>query len=450
MIAQNIQQQIISIWDKYIIDNKKVVDTKGNDLEDIDSKRIEAIVTLKVIIEDFASGAIDIAEFKTDIDSFNKQNNYWGFTSIKGQMFFNLLLKTSESEEQNKKLTKLLKECISEPKDIVDALNKVDAMDKHTSAIFNNVPDKRKAPNPGSVGYFLSYFWQIHNHDRWPVMYSSMIVSFTDIGLWTEQVTHREAYNTFYNLNEEIKKILSVHAGKSITNWDAEHSFWNFRTVTAYPKQQLKDKKETLVSSGEEIVTAFKEASFNIYDYLPPITAKLIGLGNQTETSGALKGSNYEKTVVEVFKQLGFSEVLHLGQGKGNEPDIIIKHRVEGAAFIIDAKGYSNGYNLSVADDRAIRDYISRNCAKLNNEGIRKIGFIIVSNSFKTDLDSFINDITWNTDIKRFKLLTSDALLHLLAYKLKGAIQMQDIIDSLISFGNVISHTDIIQKFDDI
>jgi hypothetical protein len=73
-----------------------------------------------------------------------------------------------------------------------------------------------------------------------------------------------------------------------------------------------------------------------------------------------------------------------------------------------------------------------------------------VSNSFKTDLDGFINDLTWNTDVKRFKLLTSDALLHLLAYKFKGVIQLQDIIESFIGLGNVISKTDIIQKFDDI
>ena len=115
----------------------------------------------------FLTGKIDIAEFKTDIDSFNKMNNFWGFTSIKGQMFFNLLLKTSESEEQNKKLTKLLKECITEPKDLTDALSKVDAMEKYTAAIFSKAPDKRKAPNPCSVCYFLSYFWQIHNYQNY-------------------------------------------------------------------------------------------------------------------------------------------------------------------------------------------------------------------------------------------------------------------------------------------
>ena len=49
----------------------------------------------------------------------------------------------------------------------------------------------------------------------------------------------------------------------------------------------------------------------------------------------------------------------------------------------------------------------------------KKIGFIIVSNSFKSNFDNFINEVTWTTDIKRFILLTSEALLYLLAYKTK-------------------------------
>lgn len=41
MVSDSIKNQIISIWDKYIADNKKVLDTKGNDIEDIDIKAIE-------------------------------------------------------------------------------------------------------------------------------------------------------------------------------------------------------------------------------------------------------------------------------------------------------------------------------------------------------------------------------------------------------------------------
>ena len=447
MISEEIKKQIIAIWDKYIADNKKVQDTKGNDLDNIDEKRIEAIVTLKIIINDFFITKIDIAEFKTEIDSFNKQNNFWGFTSIKGQMFFNLLLKTSESEEQNMKLTKLIKECITEPKNISEALSKIEAMDKYTSTIFNKAPDKRKAPNPGSVCYFLSYFWQIHNYQQWPVMYSSIIVSFTDISLWSEPTSHKEAYNIFYNLNEEIKQILSTHTGRSINNWEAEHSFWNFRKITAYPKIGKLKAEPAFTESVITVEPVFKP-NFEIAEYIIPKVIKLIDLGNQTDKSSASKGSEYEKLVAEIFKQLDF-EVEILGQGSGRNPDAVIKFREENTAFLVDAKAYSSGYSLGI-DDRAIKEYINVYCPKLQKEGYKKIGFIIVSNSFKSNFDSFINNITWNTEIKRFVLLTSEALLYLLAYKTKDKISLSLIIDSIVGFGNVVTAQNVVEKFDDV
>ncbi len=78
------------------------------------------------------------------------------------------------------------------------------------------------------------------------------------------------------------------------------------------------------------------------------------------------------------------------------------------------------------------------------------IGFIIVSNSFKSNFESFINDVTWNTDIKRFILLSSEALLYLLAYKTKDRLSLSTIIESLIGFGNPVVSNNIIEEFDDV
>lgn len=447
MISEDIKKQVISIWDKYIDDNKKILDNKGVEYIDIDSKRIDAIVIIKKIINDFLNNKIDIGEFKTAIDSYNKQNNLWGFTSIKGQMFFNILFKNNDTEEQLKKLTKVLKETISEPKDIKDALKKVESLDIFCLKIFSTAKDKRKAPNPGSVCYFLSYFWQIHNYQKWPIMYSSIIISLTDIGLWKEPVSQKEAYNAFFSLNEEIKKILSIHTKNSITNWEAEHSFWKFRKVTGSPKSG-KHKIETTEVLPSTITQPVFKPNFEISDYIIPKVIKLIDLGNQTDKTSASKGSEYEKLVAEIFKQLDF-EVEILGQGKGRNPDAIIKFREENTAFIVDAKAYSSGYSLGI-DDRAIKEYINHYCPKLQKEGYKKIGFIIVSNSFKSNFDGFINDITWNTDIKRFVLLTSEALLYLLAYKTKEKLTLSVIIESIIGFGNVVSSQNVIEKFADV
>lgn len=92
-------------------------------------------------------------------------------------------------------------------------------------------------------------------------------------------------------------------------------------------------------------------------DYLIPKVSRLVELGNKTEKYASAKGSEYEKLVAEIFKQLDF-EVEILGQGSGRNPDAIIKLREENTAFLVDAKAYSNGYSLGI-DDRAIKEYIN-------------------------------------------------------------------------------------------
>jgi len=132
----------------------------------------------------------------------------------------------------------------------------------------------------------------------------------------------------------------------------------------------------------------------------------------------------------------------------GREPDAIIKHPGEHIAFLVDAKAYSNGYTLGT-DDRAIREYINYHCPKLKQGGVTKIGFIIVSNSFKSDLKELVNDITWTTDIKRFLLLSTKALLYLVAYKTKDKIPVTQIVEKLIAFDKIITKEMIIEKFED-
>ena len=199
-------KKIQLIWDNYIKSNKQVLNTKGKEISDIDSNRNEAIVLLKEIIEQFNNGESNIYEYKTNIDSFNKRNNLWGFTATKGQMFFNQLVKYSESKIDT--LTVLLKDAISKPKDLKDALTKIEKLEKYCLTIFNKAKDRRKAPNPGSVGYYLSYFWQIHDNSQWPILYTSQINSYKELNLWEDKPSQKETYSFFYNLNQEIKQVL--------------------------------------------------------------------------------------------------------------------------------------------------------------------------------------------------------------------------------------------------
>lgn len=448
MISKSTNKEIIEIWENYIKTHKVVLDTKGNVIRDIDENRLDSIRDIKDILDVFMTGDYFINEFKTALDSYNKRNNYWGFTATKGQMFFNQLTKTNDQNLEA--LTILLKEVISEPLNLEEALHKIEKLEKFANSIFRSAPDKRKAPNPGSVGYFLSYFWQIYNHEKWPVYYTSLINGFKELGIWEDHETQKENYFYFYNLNQAVKNTLKEHSGREISNWEAEHAFWNF---TGKPKVDYK-KAQVEVIPVLEIQSEIKEkisfqANFELGEYLIPRIAKLVELGSNTDKSASAKGSEFEKMVSEAFKLLGF-ETEVFGQGSGRNPDAIIKFREEHTAFIVDAKAYNEGYVMG-RDDRAIREYINYHCPKLRKEGFTKIGFIIVCNSFKTNLQDFINEITWNTDIKRLIPLTTEALLYYLGYKTKDdKVSLPVIIEHLIGLNGVVLSENVIQRFDDI
>ncbi|WP_321373047.1 restriction endonuclease FokI C-terminal domain-containing protein [uncultured Draconibacterium sp.] len=448
MIPKDKIEKVKEIWDEYIKSDQIVLDTKGNELPNIDELRLEAIESLSDIILQFKKKELSVGEFKTSIDSFNKRNNLWGFTAIKGQFFFNQLTKNLD-DSGIKKLQDLLIQTISEPKNISEALAKIELLEKYCQNLYDKAKDKRLVPNPKSVCYFLSYFWQVADNEKWAIYYTASIQALDDIGLWKEKPLQRENYEQYYLLNEEIKNILKEYSKKAVSNWDVEHAFWHFR---GNPNKKTEKKTKTIIiekpEEKEEKTNLIVNASFDLTDYIIPRVSKLVELGSSTEKSATKKGYEFEKIVAEVFEQLDF-EVETLGQGTGRNPDAILRFREENTAFIVDAKAYNSGYSLGT-DDRAIREYINYYCPKLIKSGYKKIGFIIVSNEFKSNFDNFINEITWDTDIKRFILLTSEALLYLLAFKTKNKLSLANIIESIIGFGNPVTAKNIIDEFDDV
>ncbi|WP_253679581.1 restriction endonuclease FokI C-terminal domain-containing protein [Treponema sp. OMZ 788] len=431
--------KILEIWNTYDSSSKIVKDTKGNPIDDIDKLRRDCFPELTGYIESFYKNKITIGEFKTLIDSFNKRNNYWGFTATKGQMFFNQLVKASNESE----ITKLLQKLLTVPDDIKVAAEKINELETYCNKYFLKANDKRKVPNPRSSCYFLSYFWQIFDHNKWPIMYTSLVEAFTEIGIWSEFESQSSTYEYFYKLNDNIILTIQTATGKTISYWDLEHAFWDFydnrtKKILGKEKDDRADKESRSVIS----------VNFDINDYIIPKISKLIELGEDDSKTAAKKGYEFEKVVAEVFKQLDFDTEI-LGQGTGRNPDVIAKIREENTAFLIDAKAYSKGYSLGL-DDRAISEYINTHCPKLVKDGYKKIGFIIVSNSFRTDFDEFINEVTWNTEIKRFILITSEALLYLLAYRTKDKLGLQEIINCLVSLGNPITSDKIISNFEDV
>jgi hypothetical protein len=442
------RKRIIGIWESYARSERKVVGAKGNTIPDFDGQRRTAIPTLQELLNKYRNGDSDLSQFKSSVDSFNKRNNLWGFTATKGQMFFNQLVKAGSSDLES--LDHLLKSALAIPKNLDDALAKIDALAGFCDGFFSRAADKRTVPNPGSVCYFLSYFWQLQDHIAWPIMYTSLIEAFVAIEIWEPSESPRTGYESFYRINDSIEQLIHENEGYQPSHWEIEHAFWDFFRLQRAPyaaSQQIPQRPSTPIPEPEPPHSLTAESSISISDYLIPKIARLVELGAATEQSGTKKGFLFEQMTAEAFNLLDF-ETTNLGQGTGRNPDFIAKSREENTAFIVDAKAYSQGYSLG-RDDRAMREYINAHCPKLRTDGYKKIGFIVVSNSFRTDLEELATELTWETDIKRFILLETEALLYLLAYKTKNRLRVSDIIYCLVSLGNPIGKVDVIGKFDD-
>jgi len=449
MLNDHVVKKIHTMWDQYIQEDKLILDAQGKPLKNIDELRVIAIDDLKKIVKQFLDNQIQINEFKTAIDSYNKKNNLWGFTAIKGQFFFNQLVKNVSNNELSK-VTDLLKKCITEPENINDAKNKISMLNKYCSDKYIKAQDKRLTANPKSICYFLSYFWQPESYKKWPIYFTASINALEELNIWTEQHEHDKNYEFFFNINEEIRQVLNQYTSQKITNWEIEHILWILKGNPNKKIDKKLDIQTTFINESIQDKTSSTSTNigFDLSDYIIPKVSKLIELGNSNDLSSSKKGVEFEKIVQEIFEQLDF-DVEYLGQGKGRNPDAIIKCRSENTAFIVDAKAYNSGYSLGT-DDRAIKEYINHYCPILRKEGYQKIGFIIISNEFRSNFDSFINDVTWNTDIKRFILMSSEALLYLLAYKTKDKLSIPNIIEALITLNNPITSDQIIAKFEDV
>ena len=350
-------------------------------------------------------------------------------------MFFNQLTKSCQNDLSQ--LSSLLKNCIQEPDNIEQAKQKINELESFTNQIFEDADDKRKAPNPKSIPYFLSYFWQIQNYEKWPIYYTSLVNSLKNLGIWESHDKQSDSYEFFYNLINKIKSELESYTEDNLTHWDIEHCFW---------WHQHKEKESESEDSNEkDIVKPEESISFNYKSFIPPVVSDLIELGGNNSSEN--NGIEFEKKVTMIFKMLDFT-IEELGQGTGREPDLLAFLRPENTAFIIDAKSRKDGYTIGT-DDREIKEYISRYLIEFRQKGYKKTGFIIVSSSFKSDPHPFIDDITLETDIKRLTLLTSEALLFLLAFKLKEGINVNQISEILLTNG-IVSGKNVVEVFEDI
>jgi hypothetical protein len=414
MLNTNQQQKALKVWEAYQKSDKTFINANSKTSQDeIDRQRNDIIKMARLNLMNYLTGKILLQDFKTENDGLNKKNSLWGFRGINGQMYFNMLFNSSSATGKLEKFDVVLKESIKEPKDIDDAKRKISLLAELSDSLGNYVADKKTAPRTGSINFFITYFWQIQNHNKWPIFYKSMVDVFQDLDLWTPSWDYPKDYEEFYELNNELIKLFS-DKNQTLSYWDIEHAFWIWAQKTDDSVGKINEDKPI-----DKLVTTLPNS------FIPPVVSIIPQLALNDESierlcneSGISVPKAFEEKISILLRMLGYN-VESLGQGYGRVHDGTAVCNEFHYAIIFDAKVRKDGYSLGT-DDRAIKEYIGVETDKLKRQGIRNVYFLVISSSFKGEFDEVIRSLKMETDIREVIFLEAPALLTMLDQKLRN------------------------------
>ncbi len=395
------EKDIVKFKESY----KEYLEKRDNDyIIDIDSERNKQIKQFNDIINQFLNSNIDLTLFKEKINSLTARNKkYWGFSGFSGQMFFNMLYNSSENLQE---LEVLLKECIEIPINIQDAKNKISLLEDYIWDIRETIDDIRRAPKIKSILFFLSFFWQLQDKNKYPIFYNKSEQSLFELNLLDDFDNIQQLYENFFEINYLLKEYVEKEFNIQSSLYDIEHALYFYAT---YEEEQMGNKIDNLKA---KLKPQYK------LEFVPPYFNNLTKLAIESDNKENIK--KFEEKVGKLFSVLGF-EVIQKGQGTGREPDGLALSYDERYCIIFDTKIRNDKYRIGT-DDRKIIDYIDSVKRKYKNR-FTNYYFVLISSQFADETDK-IGEIRRVTGINSIKLIKASVLLNLLNYKFKEDINL--------------------------
>ncbi|ODR80030.1 hypothetical protein BG842_02900 [Haladaptatus sp. W1] len=416
------ERQIIRVWDAFAEADFKYVTASGESrsLDSSREQRNERLPIRQKLLQDFLSEEIGVTELKNKMASEVGSHKLWGFSGFSGQMFFNMLVSTAETDGGTD-LSELLRDVLAAPAGREEVAEQIKQLGEYVEQLKIRAEDRNSVPSPGYIPYFVSYFWQLQNPNTYPIYYTSIRRAMSDLAIWEPSGDLAEDYLEFWELNEEIRDTIENHTGEEIHLWTIERMclFWLNRTELS--------EEATITQDGSTNSEPTPQAeSHSLPDsYIPPIVSVLPDLARNTEDiqsiaeeMGQAVETLFEDRLAKCLRMLGYA-VDERGQGTGQNPDGIAKARQYNYALIYDAKVRQNGYRFSTNDERQFRDYIDAEVQYLQNQGFRNIYFVVFSGTFDADRPDAIRRLKIATQIQEVRLIEAAALLELLETRLR-------------------------------
>lgn len=397
---------------------------------ELDANRVMLIETqLKALLGKYLAGQLPLAEFKSSVDGINRRNEFWGFKGIKGQMFFNMVVNNADDQAE---CDQELKSALAVPANEQLASSRIKTFQSFVKRLGDDWVSagntRYGAPKPGSIPFFLSYFWQIQNRDIWPVYYTNAVQTLMDLNIWQPADDLAEDYLAFKQVFEALAQLFAETFKRPFSHYDVEHIFW-FKGNNPYGTPEAKPAAEKTVctkpsNAGPATVVGERLPE----SYVPPIIAILPTMAWHEEKlveaakrSGTSLERAFEKNIDAAFTMLGYETKL-LGQGQGRVPDGRALAHDENYAILWDGKIRANSYSLGT-DDRTIREYITTQSRELSRR-FRNIYYVIVSSAFTDDYDDSIAAMKMETEVSEVILLEAEALVAVVEAKLRAPLQL--------------------------
>jgi hypothetical protein len=427
-----------------------------------DSQRLELIEgELGQLLAAYLAGSVPLEEFKTKIDSVNKRHENWGFKGIKGQMFFNMVVNVAHDPAE---CDQEIKAAIAVPNNEDIARSRIRTFSSYVRRIGDAFVEgggkKQGRPKPGSILFFLSYFWQVQDRRTWPVYYTNSVNVMTDLNLWQPTEDLADDYITFKHLHEELAEAFRKASSRPFNLYDVEHVFW-FKGGNPYDAAVGQDgvatpttpTTTTTTTTTTIAPTSAHSLQFTVEEtlirlpesYVPPIVSVLPriarnedGFEGLAQASGISLPKAFEKAIHAAFTIMGYETKL-LGQGMGRVPDGLALDSDNSYAIMWDGKVRQDGYNMGT-DDRAIREYVHTQGPSLRR--FRNIYYLVVSSKFLDDFSSSIRSIKMETEISEVCLLEAAALVAMVELKLRNPLEVSlgaDGIQQLFSNSGIIT-----------
>jgi hypothetical protein len=340
-------------------------------------------------------------------------------------MFFNMLVNVAEDQAE---CDRQIKSAMSVPGDEERARGHIRAFAEYVERLGDKHlaggGSKQGRPKPGSIPFFLSYFWQVQDRAVWPIYYTASVNQMTALSLWTSTGDLGDDYIAFKRIQEELAKAFTDAGGQKFGLYDVEHVFWHSKSSVEPPRPPV-----VVPPVGEKIEPPV--AASRLPDgYVPPVAAILPRMArNESElveaaaASGTSLDRAFEKHVNATFTVLGYETTL-MGQGQGRVPDGRAVAVDNSYAILWDAKVRADGYSLG-RDDRAIREYVTTQSRELSRRhGVRNVYYLIISSDFADDHDDAIRMLKMETGISEVCLVTAEALVAMVDARLRDPLQV--------------------------